>query len=83
VAPEPIAYDGHAVTMSRIGGMPLRGLVRRTVHVAAMAEALAELHAAVPSDVLRAIRTSLAGRGRSGVRSDASSQPWAREEFSP
>ncbi|GAA3718080.1 hypothetical protein GCM10022224_099750 [Nonomuraea antimicrobica] len=55
LAPEPIAYDGDVVTMSRIGGVPLRGLLARAVHVSAMADALAELHAAVPEQVLRGL----------------------------
>ncbi|MEU8364808.1 aminoglycoside phosphotransferase family protein [Nonomuraea sp. NPDC048882] len=55
LAPEPIAYEDGVVTMSKIDGAPLRGLLARDVHVAAMAAALTELHAAVPDHVLRAL----------------------------
>ncbi|SDL25449.1 Phosphotransferase enzyme family protein [Nonomuraea maritima] len=52
LAPEPIAFDGGAVTMSRLPGESLRGLSPLKVPLTALAEALAELHAAVPSEVL-------------------------------
>ncbi|MGW3343122.1 phosphotransferase family protein [Nonomuraea rubra] len=55
LAPEPIAFEGGAVTMSRIPGVPLRGLFARDRHMSAMAAALTELHAAVPGDVLRGL----------------------------
>ncbi|MEV0623227.1 aminoglycoside phosphotransferase family protein [Nonomuraea sp. NPDC050404] len=55
LAPEPIAYESGTVTMTRIGGVPLRGLFARAGHVAAMAEALCELHTAVPDRELRAV----------------------------
>ncbi|MFB4283004.1 phosphotransferase family protein [Nonomuraea sp. MTCD27] len=55
LAPEPIAYDDGVVTMSRIDGVPLRGLFARAKHVSAMAEALRELHTAVPGHVLRTL----------------------------
>jgi hypothetical protein len=51
LAPHPIAFDG-SVTMSRLAGVPLRGLPEPAAHAAAVAEALARLHAAVPRDVL-------------------------------
>ncbi|GAA3243910.1 phosphotransferase family protein [Nonomuraea helvata] len=55
LAPEPIGYEAGVVTMSRIDGVPLRGLFATAVHVTALVEALTELHTAVPPDVLRAV----------------------------
>ncbi|MGW0802074.1 phosphotransferase family protein [Nonomuraea sp. NPDC002799] len=70
LAPEPIAFEDGVVTMSRVDGVPLRGLFAGDEHVAAMAGALAELHSAVPRHVLRAVpvrpwqREALVGRLR-------------------
>ncbi|TDD32929.1 aminoglycoside phosphotransferase family protein [Nonomuraea terrae] len=56
LAPEPVAFEGGAVTMSRIAGVPLRGLATRTAaQLSAMAEAVTALHAAVPAHVLRSV----------------------------
>ncbi|MEO3799122.1 aminoglycoside phosphotransferase family protein [Nonomuraea sp. B1E8] len=55
LAPEPVAFDGRSVTMTRIDGLPMRGIEVRAEHVAAMAEARARLHAAIPYGVLRDI----------------------------
>ncbi|MEO3874915.1 aminoglycoside phosphotransferase family protein [Nonomuraea sp. B12E4] len=55
LAPEPIMFEEGVVRMSRIAGVPLRGLFERGVHLAAMADALAELYAAVPAQVLRTL----------------------------
>ncbi|MGW0197607.1 phosphotransferase family protein [Nonomuraea sp. NPDC003201] len=55
LAPEPIGYEDGVVTMSRIDGVSLRGLLATAVHVAALVEALTELHTAVPPHVLRAV----------------------------
>ncbi|MEU6716339.1 aminoglycoside phosphotransferase family protein [Nonomuraea sp. NPDC046802] len=55
LAPEPVACEDGAITMTRIDGVPLRGLQRRAEHLAAMAEALVELHTAVPHQVLRTL----------------------------
>lgn len=56
LAPEPWESDLAApepwVMMSRLDGMPLRGSVLREEHIKALAEAVRELHAAVPPDVL-------------------------------
>lgn len=51
LAPEPIGFDG-SVRMSRIDGVPLRGMAVSAAHIAAMAAALGTLHGAVPRDVL-------------------------------
>ncbi|MFC4010739.1 phosphotransferase [Nonomuraea purpurea] len=55
LAPEPVSREDGAITMTRIDGVPLRGLPRRAEHLAAMAEALVELHTAVPHQVLRTL----------------------------
>ncbi|MFC4111833.1 phosphotransferase [Nonomuraea zeae] len=55
LAPAPIAFEDGVVRMTRIDGVPLRGLPPGAVHLAAMAEALAELHAAVPARVLESV----------------------------
>ncbi|MBF8188458.1 aminoglycoside phosphotransferase family protein [Nonomuraea sp. K274] len=56
LVPEPIAFEDGVVRMSRLGGAPMRGLVRREPrHVTAMADALTELYAAVPQPVLRTV----------------------------
>ncbi|TMR93392.1 phosphotransferase family protein [Nonomuraea basaltis] len=55
LAPEPIAFEAGVVSMTRIDGVPLRGLFARDVHVAALVAALAELHSAVPHPVLGSI----------------------------
>ncbi|MFG1707136.1 phosphotransferase family protein [Nonomuraea sp. M3C6] len=55
LAPEPIGYEDGVVTMSRIDGVPLRGLFTQAVHVSALVEALTELHTAVPPDVLQIV----------------------------
>ncbi|GAA3528569.1 hypothetical protein GCM10022419_004270 [Nonomuraea rosea] len=52
LAPEPIAFEDGAVRMSRIDGVSLHGSSVTAEHAAAMAAALAELHAAVPAHVL-------------------------------
>jgi aminoglycoside phosphotransferase (APT) family kinase protein len=52
LAPEPIAYEAGVVTMSRVDGAPMRGLLVGTAHLAALAAAVGELHAAVPPAVL-------------------------------
>ncbi|TDC01449.1 aminoglycoside phosphotransferase family protein [Nonomuraea longispora] len=53
LAPEPVAFDGRSVTMTWIDGLPMRGMEVRAEHVAAMAEARARLHTALPYAVLR------------------------------
>ncbi|WP_237103882.1 phosphotransferase family protein [Nonomuraea sp. MG754425] len=62
LAPEPITLDGGVVTMSRLDGVPLRGLFARAKHVGAMAEALSQVHAAVPGHVLRTVPVRPWGR---------------------
>ncbi|MEU4578191.1 aminoglycoside phosphotransferase family protein [Nonomuraea sp. NPDC023979] len=54
LAPRPISNEG-GVTMSRIDGVPLRGLADAPAHAADLATALAELHAAVPPQVLAGV----------------------------
>jgi RIO-like serine/threonine protein kinase len=39
LAPRPIAFEDGVVSMSRLDGVPLRGLFAGAVHVAALAEA--------------------------------------------
>ncbi|WP_049562383.1 phosphotransferase [Nonomuraea sp. SBT364] len=51
LAPRPISNEG-GVIMSRIDGVPLRGLADAPALAAALARAVAELHAAVPPQVL-------------------------------
>lgn len=63
LAPEPIAFEAGKVTMTRIEGAPLRGLLTGAVHVAAMAAALTELYTAVPQHVLGTLQV----------------RPWQRE----
>ncbi|MCK2215161.1 aminoglycoside phosphotransferase family protein [Actinomadura sp. ATCC 31491] len=63
LAPRPIAFEAGVVSMSRLDGVPLRGLPAPGEHAAALADALAELHAAVPARVLR----------------DVPVRPWQRE----
>ncbi|MEW9546801.1 phosphotransferase family protein [Nonomuraea sp. NPDC050783] len=55
LAPRPVAFEAGAVTMSRIDGVPLRGLPVREEHGVALAAALAELHAAIPAPVLEQV----------------------------
>lgn len=55
LAPEPIAFDGGAVTMSRLPGESLRGMAPLKVPLTEFAAALTELHAAVPSEVVSAL----------------------------
>ncbi|NRQ33252.1 aminoglycoside phosphotransferase family protein [Nonomuraea sp. NN258] len=52
LAPAPVSFDVETVVMTRIHGVPLRGLPGRATHVGALAEAIGELHAAVPPVVL-------------------------------
>ncbi|NUR91369.1 MAG: aminoglycoside phosphotransferase family protein [Nonomuraea sp.] len=56
LAPAPIAYEAGVVRMTRVDGVPLRGMAVRDDHVDAMAAALTELYAAVPADVLATVR---------------------------
>lgn len=51
LAPAPIAFDG-GVVMSRIDGVPLRGMAAAAVHAGALVEAVSTMHAAVPRAVL-------------------------------
>ncbi|TMR18694.1 aminoglycoside phosphotransferase family protein [Nonomuraea turkmeniaca] len=55
LAPEPIAFEAGVVSMTRIDGVSLRGLSAGNPQVTAMAEALDELHAAVPAAVLETV----------------------------
>ncbi|HEX4813979.1 MAG TPA: phosphotransferase [Nonomuraea sp.] len=52
LAPEPVAYEPGVVSMTRVDGAPLRGLLVGPAHLAAMAAAVGELHFAVPRAVL-------------------------------
>jgi hypothetical protein len=56
LAPEPIAFEGDLVRMSRIDGVPLRGLPARDVRIGAMAHALTELYESVPPHVVASLR---------------------------
>ncbi|MEU6996846.1 phosphotransferase [Nonomuraea sp. NPDC046570] len=51
LAPAPIAFDG-GVVMSRVDGVPLRGMAAAAVHAGALVEAVSTMHAAVPRAVL-------------------------------
>lgn len=59
LAPQPLKADLEGdpptVVMSRLAGVPLRGTVVSGRRAAALAEALATLHGAVPQDVLAAV----------------------------
>ncbi|MDP4510910.1 phosphotransferase family protein [Nonomuraea turcica] len=55
LAPEPIAFEAGVVSMTRIDGVSLRGLSVGDAQVAAMAEALDVLYAAVPPAVLETV----------------------------
>ncbi|MGN9836561.1 phosphotransferase family protein [Nonomuraea sp. H19] len=56
LTPAPIAFEDGVVSMSRIDGVSLRGLIaREAVHAVALAEALTEMYAAVPHPVLETI----------------------------
>lgn len=52
LAPEPIAFEAGVVSMTRLDGVSLRGRSAGAAHVAALAEAIDELHAAVPRPVV-------------------------------
>ncbi len=54
LAPRPISFHG-CVIMSRIEGRPLRGLPEPAAHTRQMAAAVAELHAAVPPEILAGV----------------------------
>lgn len=54
LAPRPISFE-EGVVMSRLAGVPVRGLPEPAAHTGALAEALARLHAAVPPDVLAGV----------------------------
>lgn len=64
LAPEPIAFEAGVVSMTRIDGVPMRGGIVRAAHAAALVEAVARLHTAVPRPVLETVPA----------------RPWQREE---
>ncbi|MFF4191530.1 phosphotransferase [Nonomuraea sp. NPDC001831] len=55
LSPWPIAFEDGVVRMTRIDGVPLRGLAAGQTPLAAMAAALTELYEAVPPGVLAAV----------------------------
>ncbi|MFI7113522.1 phosphotransferase family protein [Nonomuraea sp. NPDC050227] len=55
LTPRPIAFEGGVVRMTRIDGVPLRGLAAGEAPLTAMAEALTQLYEAVPPGVLAAV----------------------------